>query len=144
MELGWPWLLWTSSTFMGVHLQIFWMLVVESMKLRWSKLLTFSPQVSFWSISVCPFIITCFKEQNFQKKIYCISDPNVKAILVNVFGGIVNCATIATGVVNATRASGLKLPLIVRLEGTCIAFISLSNYWTIVEMEIVIWNNLVL
>lgn len=46
------------------------------------------------------------------------SDPNVKAILVNVFGGIVNCATIATGVVNATRASGLKLPLVVRLEGT--------------------------
>jgi succinyl-CoA synthetase beta subunit len=45
-------------------------------------------------------------------------DSRVKAILVNVFGGIVNCATIANGVVNACRAIDLKLPLIVRLEGT--------------------------
>ncbi len=42
----------------------------------------------------------------------------VKAILVNVFGGIVNCATIANGVVNACKALGLHLPLVVRLEGT--------------------------
>ena len=42
----------------------------------------------------------------------------MKAILVNVFGGIVNCATIANGVVTACRAIDLKLPLIVRLEGT--------------------------
>merc|ERR1712106_830971 len=46
------------------------------------------------------------------------SDPNVKAILVNVFGGIVNCATIANGVVNASRNIELKVPLVVRLEGT--------------------------
>lgn len=46
------------------------------------------------------------------------SDPNVKAILVNVFGGIVNCATIANGIVNATKTIGLKVPLVVRLEGT--------------------------
>jgi len=45
-------------------------------------------------------------------------DAKVKAILVNVFGGIVNCATIANGVVNACRSINLKLPLVVRLEGT--------------------------
>lgn len=46
------------------------------------------------------------------------SDQNVKAILVNVFGGIVNCATIANGIVNATKTIGLNVPLVVRLEGT--------------------------
>lgn len=45
------------------------------------------------------------------------SDQNVKAILVNVFGGIVNCATIANGIVKATQTMSLKVPLIVRLEG---------------------------
>lgn len=45
------------------------------------------------------------------------SDQNVKAILVNVFGGIVNCATIANGIVKATQSMSLKVPLIVRLEG---------------------------
>jgi len=46
------------------------------------------------------------------------SDANVKAILVNVFGGIVNCGTIASGIVNASKTIDLKVPLIVRLEGT--------------------------
>lgn len=46
------------------------------------------------------------------------SDPSVKAILVNVFGGIVNCATIANGIVAALKSMTLKVPLIVRLEGT--------------------------
>ncbi|ENN74331.1 succinate--CoA ligase [GDP-forming] subunit beta, mitochondrial [Dendroctonus ponderosae] len=46
------------------------------------------------------------------------SDPSVKAILVNVFGGIVNCATIANGIVGAIKTEPLKVPLIVRLEGT--------------------------
>uniref|UniRef100_U5EJ13 Succinate--CoA ligase [GDP-forming] subunit beta, mitochondrial n=1 Tax=Corethrella appendiculata TaxID=1370023 RepID=U5EJ13_9DIPT len=46
------------------------------------------------------------------------SDSNVKAILVNVFGGIVNCATIAQGIVNASKVINLKIPVIVRLEGT--------------------------
>jgi len=46
------------------------------------------------------------------------SDPHVKAILVNVFGGIVNCATVAGGVISAVKNTGLKVPLIVRLEGT--------------------------
>lgn len=45
-------------------------------------------------------------------------DPNVKSILVNVFGGIVNCATIASGIINATKSLELKVPLVVRLEGT--------------------------
>jgi len=45
-------------------------------------------------------------------------DANVKAILVNVFGGIVNCATIANGIVNACKSIELQIPLIVRLEGT--------------------------
>ncbi|XP_055903243.1 succinate--CoA ligase [GDP-forming] subunit beta, mitochondrial [Eupeodes corollae] len=46
------------------------------------------------------------------------SDPNVKAIMVNVFGGIVNCATIANGIVAASKALDLNVPLVVRLEGT--------------------------
>jgi len=46
------------------------------------------------------------------------SDPRVKAILVNIFGGIVNCATVANGIVAACREISLELPLVVRLEGT--------------------------
>nr|CAI5853233.1 unnamed protein product [Callosobruchus analis] len=46
------------------------------------------------------------------------SDEKVKAILVNVFGGIVNCATIANGIVSAMKTTKLKVPLVVRLEGT--------------------------
>lgn len=46
------------------------------------------------------------------------SDTRVKCILVNVFGGIVNCATIANGIVGAMKSMKLSTPLIVRLEGT--------------------------
>lgn len=46
-----------------------------------------------------------------------LSDPSVKAIFVNIFGGIMDCNVIATGIVEAVRATGLKLPLVVRLEG---------------------------
>jgi len=46
------------------------------------------------------------------------ADKNVKAILVNIFGGIVNCATIAKGITNAYRGMNLNLPIVVRLEGT--------------------------
>jgi succinyl-CoA synthetase beta subunit len=46
------------------------------------------------------------------------SDPNVKGILVNIFGGIMKCDVIAEGVVAAVRDVGLKVPLVVRLEGT--------------------------
>ena len=47
-----------------------------------------------------------------------LSDPNVKAILVNIFGGIVHCDMIAKGVMGAVERVGLKVPLVVRLEGT--------------------------
>ena len=47
-----------------------------------------------------------------------LSDPSVKAILVNIFGGIMNCATIAEGIIHAVKEVGIKVPLIVRLEGT--------------------------
>ncbi|HET6611105.1 MAG TPA: ADP-forming succinate--CoA ligase subunit beta [Kofleriaceae bacterium] len=46
------------------------------------------------------------------------SDPNVKAIFVNIFGGIMKCDTIANGVVAAVKEVGLTVPLVVRLEGT--------------------------
>jgi succinyl-CoA synthetase beta subunit len=46
------------------------------------------------------------------------SDPNVKGILVNIFGGIMRCDVIADGVVAAVREVGLRVPLVVRLEGT--------------------------
>lgn len=46
------------------------------------------------------------------------SDKNVKAVFVNIFGGIMRCDVIANAVVNAAKALGLKHPLIVRLEGT--------------------------
>ncbi len=46
-----------------------------------------------------------------------LSDPHVKGILVNIFGGIMDCNTIATGIVAAVKETGLKLPLVVRLEG---------------------------
>jgi len=46
------------------------------------------------------------------------SDPNVKGILVNIFGGIMRCDIIAEGVLAAVREVGLQVPLVVRLEGT--------------------------
>jgi len=47
-----------------------------------------------------------------------LADPHVKGILVNIFGGILRCDVLAEGVVAATKAVGLKVPLVVRLEGT--------------------------
>jgi succinyl-CoA synthetase beta subunit len=46
-----------------------------------------------------------------------LGDPNVEGIFVNIFGGIMDCNVIATGIVDAVREVGLKLPLVVRLEG---------------------------
>ncbi|GLK68303.1 ADP-forming succinate--CoA ligase subunit beta [Hansschlegelia plantiphila] len=46
------------------------------------------------------------------------ADPNVKGILVNIFGGIMKCDVIANGVIAAVKAVGLQVPLVVRLEGT--------------------------
>jgi succinyl-CoA synthetase beta subunit len=50
-----------------------------------------------------------------------VSDDAVKAILVNIFGGIMKCDVIATGIVNAARKLEMKVPLVVRLEGTNVA-----------------------
>ncbi len=47
-----------------------------------------------------------------------LKDPNVRGILVNIFGGIMKCDIIAEGVVSATKELGLKVPLVVRLQGT--------------------------
>ena len=47
-----------------------------------------------------------------------LSDPNVKAILINIFGGILRCDTLAAGVVGAAKKVKLSVPLVVRLEGT--------------------------
>jgi succinyl-CoA synthetase beta subunit len=46
------------------------------------------------------------------------SDPNVKGILVNIFGGIMRCDIIAEGIIAAVKDVGLSVPLVVRLEGT--------------------------
>jgi succinyl-CoA synthetase beta subunit len=50
-----------------------------------------------------------------------LRDPNVKGILVNIFGGIMSCRTIAEGIVAAAREVDLKVPLVVRLEGNEVA-----------------------
>jgi succinyl-CoA synthetase beta subunit len=47
-----------------------------------------------------------------------LSDANVKAVLVNIFGGIVRCDLIAQGVIGAVQEVGVNVPVIVRLEGT--------------------------
>ena len=47
-----------------------------------------------------------------------LSDKAVKAILINVFGGILRCDTLATGVVAAARELDVKIPIVVRMEGT--------------------------
>jgi len=46
------------------------------------------------------------------------SDPKVKAILVNIFGGIVRCDLIAEGIIKAVQETGIDVPVVVRLEGT--------------------------
>jgi succinyl-CoA synthetase beta subunit len=47
-----------------------------------------------------------------------LSDRNVKAVLINIFGGIMRCDVVASGVVEAAKATGVKVPVVVRLEGT--------------------------
>lgn len=47
-----------------------------------------------------------------------LSDPNVKAVLINIFGGIMRCDVIAQGVIDAVREVGVTIPVVVRLEGT--------------------------
>ncbi len=47
-----------------------------------------------------------------------LSDPKVKAILINIFGGIMNCETLASGIIEAAKGMQIHVPLIVRMEGT--------------------------
>ena len=47
-----------------------------------------------------------------------LSDSSVKAVLINIFGGILRCDVLATGVVNAVRELGISVPIVVRMEGT--------------------------
>ena len=47
-----------------------------------------------------------------------LADPHVKAILINIFGGILRCDTLAAGVVEAARALDVKVPIVIRMEGT--------------------------
>jgi succinyl-CoA synthetase beta subunit len=47
-----------------------------------------------------------------------MSDPNVKSVLINIFGGIVRCDRIAQGVIDAITGSHITVPVVVRLEGT--------------------------
>ena len=47
-----------------------------------------------------------------------LSDPNVKGILINIFGGILRCDILARGVVEAATKTGIKVPVVVRMEGT--------------------------
>jgi succinyl-CoA synthetase beta subunit len=47
-----------------------------------------------------------------------LSDPGVKAVLINIFGGILRCDVLATGVVNASRELNVQVPVVVRMEGT--------------------------
>jgi succinyl-CoA synthetase beta subunit len=47
-----------------------------------------------------------------------LSDPNVKAVFINIFGGILRCDVLAAGVVKAARELDVKVPIVVRMEGT--------------------------
>jgi succinyl-CoA synthetase beta subunit len=47
-----------------------------------------------------------------------LSDPNVKAVLINIFGGILRVDTLANGIVSAARKTNIQLPIVLRLEGT--------------------------
>ena len=47
-----------------------------------------------------------------------VGDPNVRAVLINIFGGIMRCDVVASGVVAAAREVGVEMPVVVRLEGT--------------------------
>ena len=58
------------------------------------------------------------KEQVTEAFKIIVKDPEVKGIFVNIFGGIMKCDVIASGVIAATKEVGLKVPLVVRLEGT--------------------------
>jgi succinyl-CoA synthetase beta subunit len=47
-----------------------------------------------------------------------LSDPNVKAVLINIFGGILRCDVLAQGIVEAAKKVEVKVPVVIRMEGT--------------------------
>ncbi len=49
-----------------------------------------------------------------------LSDKNVKAVLINIFGGILRCDRLAEGVVQAAKLAGIKVPVVIRMEGTIV------------------------
>jgi succinyl-CoA synthetase beta subunit len=58
-------------------------------------------------------------EQQVQKAFEILNnDPHVKAILVNIFGGIMRCDVIANGIINAAKEIGIRKPIVIRLQGT--------------------------
>ena len=59
-----------------------------------------------------------YKRESAKAFSIILQDPNVKAILVNIFGGIMKCDIIAEGVVAAAKELSIQVPLVVRLEGT--------------------------
>lgn len=63
------------------------------------------------------------------------SDPQVRAILVNVFGGIVDCSVIANGIIKACKNIDLKIPVVVRLEGSkfFLTFFSQITIWIFIN-----------
>ena len=66
----------------------------------------------------------CYRDAPAAATIFCaafkliLKDPNVRAVLVNIFGGIAKCDVIAGGILAAAKETHLGVPLIVRLEGT--------------------------
>ncbi len=66
-----------------------------------------------------------------------LQDPSVKGIMVNIFGGIMDCNVIATGIVAAVRETGLTLPLVVRLEGNNVQ----AGKRTLAESKLTIING---
>jgi len=63
-----------------------------------------------------------------ESAVVVIWSVQVKAILVNVFGGIVNCATIANGIVNAAKSIKMNVPVVVRLEGRLQIILNFFHY----------------
>ena len=61
---------------------------------------------------------TANKERAIQGFKIIQSDPNVKSVLINIFGGIIRCDMIASGIVEAIKELNFKLPLVVRFQGT--------------------------
>jgi succinyl-CoA synthetase beta subunit len=58
-------------------------------------------------------------EEQVQKAFEILNtDPRVQAILVNIFGGIMRCDVIATGIINAAKEIGIQKPIVIRLQGT--------------------------